>query len=328
MPETCLQRIAYRILSLLLGPLGLILAPPASAAVLKVVTTVAPITDMAKHVGGDAIQLHGLVPEGVNSHTFQPTPRDVRYLAEADLILLNGLHLDVPTEKLARSSGKAGVTIVKLGDHAIRRAEWMFDSRFPQAHGHPNPHLWLDATYAMRYARLMRDQLSRLDTANQAVYQANTAQYLRHLTALDQCITTAVATIPPPHRTLLTYHDAWPYFARRYGMTVLGAVQPASFSEPSAREVARIIRQIRRSQAPAIFGSAVFPSRILEKIAAETGVQYVDTLRDDDLPGAPGDAEHSYIGMMLVNLRTMVAALGGDPATLRSCTTAVFATKD
>ena len=294
-------------------------SPGVVAASLRVVTTVAPVTDMVRQVGGDALHVHGLVPEGVNSHTFQPAPSDVQYLAQADLIVLNGLHLEIPIEKLARSSAKPGVTVLKLGDKTISQAEWVFDFSFPKAQGHPNPHLWLNVDYAMRYVALIRDHISALDRANEAVYQLNAAGYLRQLAHLDQCIATAMHTVPAPQRKLLTYHDSWPYFARRYGLTVVGAVQPASFAEPAPREVARLIDQLRREKVPAVFGSEVFPSKILQKIATEAGVRYVTTLRDDVLPGAPGEDDHSYIGMMRHNVTTMVEALGGTPAALTTC---------
>jgi ABC-type Zn uptake system ZnuABC Zn-binding protein ZnuA len=290
-----------------------------AAAPLNVVTTVAPITDIVKQVGADAISLRGLVPAGINSHLFSPTPGDVRYLADADLVILNGLLLEVPTEKLARRSSKPNVVILKLGDRTIGQANWVFDKPFPTSQGHPNPHLWLDVTHAMTYVTLVRDQLSALDPAHEALYQTNAATYLQQLTRLDRCIETAIATIPPPHRKLLTYHDAWLYFARRYGMTVIGAIQPANFAEPSARDMTRMMTQIRQAKVPAIFGSEVFPSKVLKKIADETQVQYVDTLRDDDLPGEPGEARHSYVGMMLTNVAAMVPALGGDPQALDTC---------
>lgn len=322
--------LRYAVLGWLLLPLLLwpAVVPSVAAAPLRVVTTVAPITDLVRQVGGQAIALHGLVPEGVNSHTFQPTPRDVQYLATAELIILNGLSLEVPVEKLARSSGQPEATILKLGDRTITRAEWVFDASFPAALGHPNPHLWLDVRYAMTYVALIRDQLGALDPENRRVYERNAAQYLQRLAHLDRCIAEALATIPPQQRILLTYHDSWPYFARRYGMTVLGAMQPASFFEPAPREVASIIDQIRQTNLPAIFGSEVFPSAVLEKIAAETGVRYVTTLRDDALPGNPGEVRHSYIGMMLVNVTTMVEALGGTPEALSICTTPLLGETD
>ena len=291
----------------------------AAAATLRVVTTVAPLTDMVRQVGGDALHVHGLVPAGVNSHTFQPAPGDVQYLAQADLVVLNGLDLEVPIEKLVRSSGKQGVTVLKLGEKTISRAEWVFDFSFPKARGHPNPHLWLNVDYAMRYVTLIRDQMSALDHGNAAVYHRQAAYYLTQLAHLDHCIAGAMRTLAPSQRTLLTYHDSWPYFARRYGMTVIGAVQPANFAEPAPREVARLIDQLRREKVPAVFGSEVFPSKVLQKIATEAGVRYVTTLRDDVLPGHPGEADHSYIGMMRHNVTTMLAALGGTPAAFTAC---------
>src|SRR5262245_34577835 len=106
---------------------------------------------MVKRVAGDTLHVQGLVPEGVNSHTFQPAPGDVQYLARADLVLLNGLDLEIPIEKLVRSSGKPGVTVVKLGEQTISQPEWVFDASFPKAQGYPNPHLWLNVAYAMHY---------------------------------------------------------------------------------------------------------------------------------------------------------------------------------
>jgi len=274
---------------------------------------------MVRQVGDDALRVHGLVPEGVNSHTFQPGPGDVQYVARADLVVLNGLDLEVSIEKLVRSSGKPGGTVLKLGDKTISRAEWVFDFSFPKAHGHPNPHLWLNVAYAMHYVTLIRDQVSALDSDNAAVYQRQATDYLGQLAHLDYCIAGAMGTLAPPQRKLLTYHDSWPYFARRYGMTVVGAVQPASFFEPAPREVARLIDQLRREKVPAVFGSEVFPSKVLQKIATEAGVRYVTTLRDDVLPGNPGEADHSYIGMMRHNVMTMLEALGGMPAAFAAC---------
>lgn len=290
-----------------------------AATPLRVVTTVAPLTDLVRQVGGELVHAHGLVPAGADSHTFQPAPSDVRLLAQADLIFLNGLHLEIPTEKLIRSSAKPGVKVVKLGDATLTPAEWLFDRSFPKAHGHPNPHLWLNVSYAMQYVRLIQEHISALDQEHADVYAQRTTAYMSYLARLDRCITVGLETVSPPQRTLLTYHDSWPYFARRYGMTVVGAMQPANFAEPSPREVARLIDQVRRAKVPAIFGSEVFPSPVLQQIAREAGVRYVTTLRDDVLPGTLGEADHSYLGMMRQNVTTMIEALGGTPATFAAC---------
>jgi ABC-type Zn uptake system ZnuABC Zn-binding protein ZnuA len=163
----------------------------------------------------------------------------------------------------------------------------------------------------LRYAALIRDELARIDPGNKDVYEQNAAAYLKRLEALDQAVEEAVKTIPESNRRLLTYHDSWPYFARRYGFQIIGAVQPSDFSDPSARELKRLIDQIRKEKVPAVFGSEVFPSPVLEQIAREGKTRYIDKLRDDELPGKPGDARHSYIGMMIENLSIMFEALGG-----------------
>ena len=283
---------------------------------LNVVTTVAPITSIVENVAGDKVRLIGIIPEGINSHTFEPVPSDVKILAQADLLIANGLDLEIPTLKLARANAKPNAAILLLGDKTISEKEYIYDFSFPKDHGHPNPHLWLDPRHAMRYAALVRDELVRLDPANKKEYEDNCAAFLKKLELLDKAIQEAVHTIPADNRRLLTYHDSWPYFARRYGFKVIGAVQPSDFSEPSPREVKRLIDQIRKEKVPAVFGSEVFPSPVLEQIAREGKTRYIDKLRDDELPGNSGDPQHSYIGMMVENLTVMFEALGGSGTAL------------
>jgi ABC-type Zn uptake system ZnuABC Zn-binding protein ZnuA len=122
----------------------------------------------------------------------------------------------------------------------------------------------------------------------------------------------SVQTIPEKNRKLLTYHDSFAYFARHYGMTVIGAVQPSDFSEPSPKEVAKLIDQIKQEGVPAVFGSEVFPSDVLKQIAKESGATYIDKMRDDEPPGDPGDPRHTYVGMMLKDMELMIPALGGN----------------
>lgn len=288
-----------------------------SSGKLRIVTTVAPITSIVENIAGDKVTITGIVPEGMNSHTFEPIPSDSKLLASADLIILNGLDLETPTLKLAQANLKPGATIFSLGDKTIQQTDYVFDFSFPKNQGHPNPHLWLNPEYAMRFATLVRDELARLDPSNKAAYDTNTAEFLKKLETLDQAIKEAAATIPANYRRLLTYHDSWPYFARRYGFTVIGAAQPSDFADPSPKEVIRLIEQIRREKVPAVFGSEVFPSPVLEQIAREGKSRYVDKLRDDELPGKPGDPNHSYIGMMVENITIMFEALGGSAEGLK-----------
>jgi ABC-type Zn uptake system ZnuABC Zn-binding protein ZnuA len=290
------------------GRLG---AQPTGGGRLKVVTTIAPHADLVRQIAGSHVNLVQLVPDGADSHTFEPRPSDAGGLRDADLIIFNGLNLEVPSQRLADANRRPTTRVLLLGEATITPAEWIFDFSFPAAAGDPNPHLWLDVAYARRFAELIRDNLAELDPKNADEYRRNAATLTQRMERLDAAIFQAVQALPERNRTLLTYHDSWAYFAKRYGMRVIGAIQPSDFSEPSPREVAGLIDQVRAAGVPAIFGSEVYPSRVLEVIGQETGARYVDTLRDDELPGRPGGREHTYLGMMLENMRTMFSALGG-----------------
>ena len=278
---------------------------------LRVVTTVSPITSIVENIGGDRIQLEGVVPEGVNSHVFEPQPSLARLMTDADLIIANGLFLEQPTLELAEANKKDDAPILLLGDNAISKEQWQFDFSFPESEGHPNPHLWPDPLLGLKYAEQVQKQLSSLDSENSDYYSANLEAFRLRIEAMDAAIRESVATIPPENRKLVTYHDSWAYFALTYGFEVIGAVQPSDFAEPSAREVAELIDQVQDLALPAIFGSEEFPSDVLETIAREGNTVFIDELADDDLPGAPGDPEHSYLGLVRQNMRIMVPALGG-----------------
>jgi ABC-type Zn uptake system ZnuABC Zn-binding protein ZnuA len=285
---------------------------------LNIVTSVSPITNIVKNVGGTRINLTGLVPEGVNSHTFELVPSDVVKVNNADLIIIDGVGLDTNVEDVAEEASKnPQLQILKLGDNTITPDQWVFDFSFPKEVGDPNPHLWLNVAYAMKFANLTRDKLIELDPQNTRYYSENTDRYTSLLKMLDEGIMQAVQTVPAENRKLLTYHDSWAYFAPRYNMTVIGAVQPSDFGEPTPQEVARLIDQIRSEEVPVIFASEVFPTKVVDQIANEGSVEIVETLSDDDLPGNPGDPNHSYVGMMLENMKNMLIPLGGNISALR-----------
>src|SRR5688572_792767 len=281
-------------------------------SVVQVVTTVSPITNIVQNVGGDRVFVTGIVPEGTNSHTFEPAPADAAVMEEAEIVFINGLHLEEPTRELAQANVGEGVPVVELAHRTISEDEYIFDLSFPESEGFPNPHLWPNPPSAKEYAEMVRSELSKLDPAGASAYQENFDAFARRLDRLDEAVRVATATVPEEDRKLLTYHDSFPYFAREYGWEVVGAIQPSDFAEPTPQEVVDLIEQIRAEELPAIFGSEVFPSPVLEQIAAETGTTYVDDLRDDDLPGEAGDPDHSYLGLMVFDFTTIVDALGGD----------------
>jgi ABC-type Zn uptake system ZnuABC Zn-binding protein ZnuA len=283
---------------------------------LRVVTTVSPITSIAANVIGDKADITGIVPEGTNSHTFEPPPSASALLSKADLVLINGLKLEDPTRELAEENAKEGGEIVEIGTTVLPESQWIYDFSFPKEEGKPNPHLWTDPLYAIKYAAVIRDTMVRRDPANKAAYEANYTAFEQNASALSGALKKDQQTIPGGKRELLTYHDAYAYFAKDYGWKVIGAIQPENFEDPTPKEVAALIDQIKREQVPTIFGSEVFPSKVLAQIGKETGARYEDTLRDDDLPGNPGDAEHSWLGLMRYDYRTMIHGLGGTTSAL------------
>jgi len=281
---------------------------------LNVVTSVAPITNIVQNIGGDKINLVGLVPEGVNSHTFELIPSDTIKINDADLVIIDGLNLEANIEKIAENviSKNPSIRLLKLGDNTISKKEWVFDFSFPKEKGDPNPHLWLNVEYAIKFANLTRDKLMEMDPTNSQYYIKNSNKYTKLLNQLDEGIKKSIETIPAENRKLLTYHDSWAYFAPRYGMKVIGAIQASDFSDPSPKDIAGLIDQVRSEKIPAIFASEVFPTNIVDQIAKEGNVTVVETLSDDDLPGSTGDSNHSYVGMMIENMRNMILPLGGN----------------
>lgn len=283
---------------------------------LKIATTVAPLTSIVASVVGDRADIEGIVPEGTNSHTFEPKPSVAELLSTADIVYVNGLGLEEPTEDLAKANLKRGAEVVALGSKTITPAEYVFDFSFPMSGGKPNPHLWTDPPLARQYAEIVKDDMSRRDPENAGYYAANYEAFAGQIAALDAAMRTAFATVPA--RSLLTYHDAYAYFARTYDWKVIGAIQVSDFDDPTPAEVTRLIDQVKAEHVKAIFGSEVFPSPVLAQIGKEAGVAYVDELRDDDLPGKPGETEHSWFGLMRFDYATMTKALGGDDTALAS----------
>ncbi len=289
---------------------------------LHVVTTVAPITSIVAAVAGDRAVIDGLVPEGTNSHTFDPPPSAAEVLSEADLVFVNGLRLEEPTKDLAESNMKDGARLVEIGTEVLPKRDYIYDFSFPKKDGKPNPHLWTDPTYAIRYAAVIRDALTAADPDGAADFDTNYSAFEKQATALSDALRADQGTLPDGERQLLTYHDAYAYFAKTYGWNVIGAIQPQNFEDPTPREVAALIDQIKAEDVPVIFGSEVFPSKVLAEVGRATGARYEDTLRDDDLPGEPGDPEHSWAGLMRYDYITMITGLGGRTPNLQALDTA------
>ena len=285
---------------------------------MQVVTTVAPITSIVATIAGDRADVHGIIPEGEDSHTYEPKPSVAALVSKADIVFVNGLKLEDPTKAIANKNIPKGGEVVELGTLTISPDEYIYDFSFPKEGGNPNPHLWTNPPMAKCYAAIAASAMSKADPANASYYMGNSSKFAAKVDQLDQLMTVATAGMPAQNRELLTYHDAYAYFSAHYGWKIIGAIQVSSFEDPTPKEVAALVKQIKSEKVPAIFGSEVFPSPVLEQLAQETGVKYVDKLRDDDLPDAPGNPDHSYLGLMKFDFATMVENLGGDPTKLRA----------
>ena len=296
----------------------------ADAPVLTITATVSPLADLVAQVGGPRVEVRSLVPPGADAHTYAPRPRDAMRLEDADVYFGIGLALNDGAIRLARSNLRPGARLALLGEEHLVAADLVFDHpadadpNVPRdaAGLGPNPHVWTSLGNVRGLVRGIMTVLSEEDPEGAEHYAARAEDLLERLAVLDDAIATAVVTIAPADRVLVTYHDAWVYFARDYGLDYAIAVQAGDYSDPSAAGVRALIDQVRGLGVRAVFGSRVFPSAVLEVIAAEAGATYVAGLSDDALPGEPGAPEHTYLELMRQNAVIIVEGLGGDTAAL------------
>jgi ABC-type Zn uptake system ZnuABC Zn-binding protein ZnuA len=202
------QRLAVALT--LVAALGCTSNPPGDAPDGEpfVVATVAPIVDLVAHVMGGPGAVEGLVPPGVDSHTHEPRPGDARTLSRADVFVANGLFLEEPALRLAAANLRDDAAVVELAELTIAPDDWVFDWSFPEAQGHPNPHLWMSVGYAMRYVEHIAAALARADPDGEEQYRANAEAYLAELRALDAAIAEAVGTIPEANRRAMSMSRA------------------------------------------------------------------------------------------------------------------------
>lgn len=286
---------------------------------LPVVTTTTILADLVREVGGPFVTVTSLLGQGVDPHTFEPAPADVRTLAGARLVFVNGAGLDSFMDRLIENAGgdftvvvvSNGLTPRTFGEEAGHEDEAAHEGDEHEHTGEIDPHFWMSPYHTQHYVRTIRDALSAADPAHKAEYEANAATYLSELEALDAWILAETATLPSERRLLVTNHHTLGYFAERYGYTIVGAVIPGASSEaePSARALAALADKIRATGAPAIFTESTVSPQLAQQLAAEVGreVQVVP-LYTDSLGPAGSEAE-SYLTMIRSNVTAIVTAL-------------------
>ena len=267
---------------------------------IQVVTTSSVFADMARKVGGDHVAVTSLVPKGLDIHTYQVTPADLRAVASADLFVMNGLGLDDWLEKTIRSAGNTA-PILKLAVDLPGVILLPGDTPATQ-----NPHLFMDVANGIAYANRIAEALKVADPAHVADIEASATAYAAKLADLDAWVRVQIATIPEADRRFVLFHDALPYFARAYGLTIVGVAVEAPGQDPSAGEIAALIDRIKVTGVKAIFSEAQFPTALVDQIARETGARVVANLYDDTLGDDPVT---SYEALIKWDVDQLVAAL-------------------
>ena len=303
--------------SVLLGlAAGVALPPPAFAQEkLPVVASFSILGDFVREIGGDRVAVSTLVGPDGDAHVYSPTPADAKTVAGAKLVVVNGLKFEGWLTRLIKSSGtKATVATATKG---IKPLELDDDHDHGHGHGHghggEDPHAWQSIANAKIYVGNIRDALIAADPAGKAVYEANAVAYQTKLDALEAEVKAAVARIPVDRRKAITSHDAFGYFVEAYGIAFIAPQGVSTEAEASAKDVARIIRQIKAEKVPAVFLENITNPRLAEQIARESGAKIGGRLYSDALSAADGPAG-TYIAMMKHNISQIEKALVAGPA--------------
>ncbi len=280
---------------------------------LPVVASFSILGDLVQQVGGERVKMTTLVgPEG-DAHVYNPTPGDVKAVADARLVVINGLGFEGWFDRLVAASGRKPLIViatkgVKLINSADRDQAATGASVAGHSHGLFDPHAWQDIDNAKIYVSNIRDALGVADPEGKAVYDANATAYLKVLDSLQEEMMAIMANIPKERRKIITTHDAFGYFARAYGLGITAPQGVSTEGEASAKDVGRIIRQIRAEKVPAVFLENVTNEKLMQRIAAESGARIGGRLYSDSLSPAGGPAG-TYVAMMRNNARLLAEAL-------------------
>jgi zinc/manganese transport system substrate-binding protein len=293
------------------GALSLV-APPATASDdrrVKAVATFSILGDMLREVGGDRVEVTTLVGADGDAHVYQPTPADARSVAAAQVVLVNGLGFEGWIERLITSSGFKGTVIVASAGVTPLTTPEEHETGDEEHHRHTvDPHAWQNLGNGEIYVRNIAQGLIAADPEGAAVYAANAERYRAEIAALDAEVRAAISALPPDRRTIVTSHEAFGYYGSAYGIRLLAPEGVSTEAEASAGDVARLIRQIRAEQIPAVFVESITDPRLIERIRKETGAAVGGTLYSDALSGPDGPAA-SYLQMFRYNTRTLITAL-------------------
>lgn len=273
-------------------------ASSGAGSAVSVVATTTVFADIVRNVGGGRVSVSSIIPAGVGPEDYEPKPEDAKKLVGADIIVSNGVGLDDFLDELIGAAGTQAATRLVLGDGI---PPIMVD-------GEANPHFWLDPSLvASHYVPAIAAALTKADPPGATMYQANAAAYVAQLQALDDANKAKIATIAAENRKLVTFHDAFPYFAAHYGFEVIGVILPNVGQEPSAADLAALVEKVKEAHVRAVFSEAQFNPKLADTLAREAGItSVVTTLYNDTVGPPPND---TYLKMMAWNVDQIVQSL-------------------
>jgi zinc/manganese transport system substrate-binding protein len=281
---------------------------------LPVVASFSILGDFVREVGGDRVAVTTLVGANGDAHVYSPTPADAKAMAAAKLIVVNGLKFEGWMTRLIKSSGaKATIATATSGIEPLKGDDDHGKAGHGHDHGSVDPHAWQSVANAKAYVGNIRDALAKADPAGKDAYEANATRYLAQLDAVDSEIKAVVARIAADRRKAITSHDAFGYFVKAYGIQFIAPQGVSTEAEASAKDVGRIIRQVKAEKVPAVFLENVTNPRLVEQIARESGAKVGGRLYSDALSDAAGPAG-TYIAMMKHNISEIEKALAAGPA--------------
>jgi zinc/manganese transport system substrate-binding protein len=284
--------------------LGLLLSASGGAQAANKVKTVASFSilgDMVKRVGGDRVEVITLVGPDGDAHVYEPTPADAKNLAGSQILFTNGLGFEGWMDRLEKSSGFKGRVVV--ASTGVKPRTMVEDEKTIT-----DPHAWQSLANGKLYVANIRDGLIAIDPAGKSVYEANAAKFLDAITKEETDVKAAIATLPPERRKIITSHDAFGYFGAAYGLEIIAPEGVSTESEASAKDVAKIIRQIKAEHIPAVFMENITDHRLLDQIARETGAKIGGELYTDALSPPDGPAP-TYLDMFRHNIGALTTAL-------------------
>ncbi|WP_253353843.1 metal ABC transporter solute-binding protein, Zn/Mn family [Neisseria perflava] len=293
-----------------LGVVAALLSGAAYAAPMPVVASFSILGDVAKQIGGERVAVQNLVGANQDSHAYHMTSGDIKKIRSAKLVLLNGLGLEAADVQRAVKQSKVPYAEASKGIRALKAEEGGHDHHDHAGHNHDHgefdPHVWTDPVLMLTYAQNVGNALIQADPAGKTYYQQRLTNYQNQLKKLDSDSRAAFNAIPAAKRKVLTGHDAFSYMAKRYNIQFIAPQGVSSSAEPSAKQVASIIRQIKREGIKAVFAENIKDTRMIDRIAKETGVRVSGKLYSDALGNAPAN---TYIGMYRYNVNALTKAM-------------------